>query len=86
MVGITQKRLRRIASEWHGGQHSMLYALASTGNITPTGLHPRSDLLLFLLGEIDRNMCRGVPTKRDMKDLEDLHNWASSEFDKEQTM
>jgi hypothetical protein len=32
-VTITEKTARRIASEWHGGQTSLLYAFASSGAI-----------------------------------------------------
>jgi hypothetical protein len=29
-----------LASEWHGGQHTLLYALSSTGNLTPGSNRP----------------------------------------------
>lgn len=32
---IRHKTARRIASEWHGGQHTPLYALSSSGAVLP---------------------------------------------------
>lgn len=36
---ITIEKARRIASEWHGGQTSALYAFSSSGTMTPEFLY-----------------------------------------------
>jgi hypothetical protein len=33
----------RLASEWHAGQSSMLYAVASTGGLNPGSIRPSDD-------------------------------------------
>jgi hypothetical protein len=41
----TERTARKIASEWHGGQFSAMYAFSSTGTVTET-----------LLNEIDADL------------------------------
>ena len=61
----TQKSLREIASEWHGGQWTALYAYSSTGTITP-GL------------EREIVECLNEAKRRDKKDLRRLYDAITS--------
>jgi hypothetical protein len=42
---LSHAQARRIASEWHGGSHSPLYAFVSTGRITDNTLDEAAGLL-----------------------------------------
>jgi len=40
--------IRGVAADWHGGQSSPLYALASTGTVLPNALTEARDCLALL--------------------------------------
>ena len=60
-------RMRRIASEWHGGQSSALYSFASTGTITDA-----------TRDEVAKEMADADVTQSDeyaLDDLQELHDY-----------
>lgn len=59
-----EQEARRIASEWHGGQASALYAFASSGAILPT-----------LLDEINREHANTPFSSNEARDLEQLREF-----------
>lgn len=64
---VTERRARRIASEWHGGKSSPLYALSSTGTVVAS-----------LLSEIDKclNWAKQKETKALISELQALRRYA----------
>lgn len=63
---ITDAQARKIAADWHGGQGSALYALASTGAV-------RGDLVR----EINRDVCDPLfQSDADITDLQSLLTYA----------
>jgi mannose/cellobiose epimerase-like protein (N-acyl-D-glucosamine 2-epimerase family) len=67
---ITLSAAREIASEWHGGQGSALYALSSSGTITP-GVE-------WEVGALLRD-CEHTVEQRS--ELEDLSDFAGNYYD-----
>ena len=61
---------RRVASEWHGGQTSALYAFSSTATVTPE--------LLSEIGEAVEIASRGDYDERDRVELEQLHEYVAA--------
>lgn len=68
---INYFQARRIAGEWHGGQASALYALASAGALSPTRDDP--DPGAALLSEIDEELATlNAAAHRAAPDVETL--------------
>jgi hypothetical protein len=62
---LTEFEAREIASYWHGGQFSPLYAFSSSGTILPG-----------LLGEIED--CLNTAEQKDKDELRDLRTYVNS--------
>ena len=63
---LTDGQARRIASDWHGGQWSKLYSLASTGSTEDD--NGSTDALL---GEIDRELGNATEGQAELAQLGD---------------
>ena len=61
---LRERRARRIASEWHGGQWSALYAYSSTGHATADTVREAERAA----ASIDRDVV-GVEAVNDLIDL-----------------
>lgn len=70
-----------LASEWHGGQHTLLYALSSSGNLTPGSNRPSwcqctADHYFALYGELKAEVnaiIKAHPAHPDIHQLKFLH-------------
>ncbi len=72
---IQHRTARRIASEWHGGGGSALYALSSTGAIDTawTGHDAELEVLRCLDGdEFTAALLVGMPRTRERENLHNL--------------
>jgi hypothetical protein len=70
---LSHAQARRIASEWHGGSHSPLYAFVSTGRITDNTLEEVAGCLIdteYRLGD-ERDTTGGeyIETQQQQTDL-----------------
>jgi hypothetical protein len=80
-----------LASDWHGGQDSMLYAIASTGNLTPRALswdenNDAHQVHLFSILEMELRIILDVMTQKptnftdeERNEITSFYDWASSQ-------
>ena len=68
----------QLASEWHGGQDSILYAIASTGNLTlgttmPCDLNTQEEWYVHLWDELDvelNHLCNQLKQRKTDPDFD----------------
>ena len=72
----------KLATEWHGGQQTMLYALSSTGNLTPGPVRPgwcrcTADHYYSLYDSLKwelNDIIKAHPAHPDIPDIKLLHS------------
>lgn len=77
---FTPKELS-LAESWHSGQHSMMYAITSVGNLTPNRLLQRhyqnnADRYYALFHELHSELQSIIHNTPDHPDVTDLHDFA----------
>jgi hypothetical protein len=84
----------QLASEWHGGQDSILYAISSTGNLTlgttmPCDLNTQEEWYVHLWDELDvelNHLCNMLEKKefqrKDIPKLREFQKYAEETADR----